>query len=540
MPSQIEKHDDFLAMLDEYQLNQDKRVEGTIESIERNYTYLDVPGARTVVRVRSEELEGYKVGDTVEVMIVGLMETDDDQEYITASRRKIELEQNWSKIEDSFNNKTILDGVITKKVKGGYLVNALFYPGFLPNSLSEISNDEENVEGRRVKVIVKDIKADNKDKRSKKITYSVKDIRIIGQNEDFEKINIGDVVDCEVLEVLDFGLSVAIERLRGFIHISEISWKRLSQIGDMFKVGDKLKAKVISVDENKKNVKLSIKQLTEDPWTTAATEFKTGDDVEGTVTKVLNYGVFVEIADGIEGLVHISDFTWNKKKVNISDYAKEGETVRVKILDINPETKKLKLGFRQLVENPWENAEEKFAVGKELTGKIVELKDFGMFVEVVNGVDAFIHFSDYAWTKEEEIEYKKGDEVTFKVIEFNEKDRKIKGSIKAMTKSPWEKAMEELRVGLTVEKPIKNVMDFGVFVELAKGVDGFIPVQFLSKDFIKNVKEKFNVGDVVKAQIVEINKEAQKIKLSIKKIEIENEKREQAELIEKYSVSSED
>ena len=538
MPNVNENHDEFLAWLDEYQPNQEKRVEGRIESMDQNYSYLDVFGERTAVRVRTEELTGYNVGDTVEVLITGLLESDDDQEYTLASRRKIEVEKNWSKIEDSFENKTVLEGEITKKIKGGYLVQALFYPGFLPNSLSEISDSEENVVGKKVSVIVKDIKVDPKDKRNKKITYSVRDIKLAAQEKVFSTLAVNQVVDCTVTDVLEFGLAVDIDGLKGFIHISEVSWKRLEKLSDVYKVGDKIKAVVVSLDEAKKNVKLSIKKLEADPWSTAANEFKTGDEVEGTVTRVLAYGAFVEIKAGIEGLVHISDFSWTKKKVNVADYVKEGEKVKVRIVELNPEDRKLKLGIKQLVANPWETAETDFAVGTTLKGKVVETKPFGIFVQVADGIDVFVHSSDYSWVGEETPRFEIGNEVELKVTELDLKEKKIKGSLKALRKSPWENAMEEFKVGLTVERKIKTVADFGLFIELTKGIDGFIPTQYASKDFIKNIRDKFNEGDIVKAQIVEINKETQKIKLSIKKIEIEEEKRSERELIEKYSESS--
>lgn len=538
MPNVNENHDEFLAWLDEYQPNQEKRVEGRIESMDQNYSYLDVFGERTAVRVRTEELKGYNVGDTVEVLITGLLESDDDQEYTLASRRKIEVEKNWSKIEDSFENKTVLEGEITKKIKGGYLVQALFYPGFLPNSLSEISDSEENVVGKKVSVIVKDIKVDPKDKRNKKITYSVRDIKLAAQEKVFSTLAVNQVVDCTVTDVLEFGLAVDIDGLKGFVHISEVSWKRLEKLSDVYKVGDKIKAVVVSLDEAKKNVKLSIKKLEADPWSTAANEFKTGDEVEGTVTRVLAYGAFVEIKAGIEGLVHISDFSWTKKKVNVADYVKEGEKVKVRIVELNPEDRKLKLGIKQLVANPWETAETDFAVGTILKGKVVETKPFGIFVQVADGIDVFVHSSDYSWVGEETPRFEIGNEVELKVTELDLKEKKIKGSLKALRKSPWENAMEEFKVGLTVERKIKTVADFGLFIELTKGIDGFIPTQYASKDFIKNIRDKFNEGDIVKAQIVEINKETQKIKLSIKKIEIEEEKRSERELIEKYSESS--
>ena len=533
-----ENQNEFSQMLEEFLPNQEKRVEGVIESMDQNFSYLDVPGERTAVRVRTDELKGYKVGDTVEVLITGLSEEDDDQEYITASRKKIEVEKNWEKIEDSFKNKTILDAEVTKKIKGGYLVQALLYPGFLPNSLSEIPDNEEKVVGKKIQVIVKDIKVDPKDKRNKKITYSVKDIKIAEQEKEFAALEVGQIVDCIVTEVLDFGLAVDINTLKGFIHISEVSWKRLDKLSDIYKVGDHIKAVIVSLDEAKRNVKLSIKKLEEDPWATVASEFKVNDEVEGTVTKVLPYGAFVEIKPGIEGLVHISDFSWTKKKVNVSDYVKEGEKVKVRITDLHPEDRKLKLGIKQLVANPWETAEKDFAVGTVIKGKIVEVKPFGIFVEIADGIDAFVHSSDYNWIGEETPKFEIGNEVELKIIELDLNNKKIKGSLKALRKSPWEHVLEEYKVGTTVEKKIKTVADFGLFIELIKGIDGFIPTQFASKEFIKNIRDKFKEGDIVKAQVVEVNKDTQKIKLSIKKIEIEKEKREEREQIEKYSTSS--
>ena len=538
MPNVNENQNEFLEMLEDFLPSEEKRLKGRIEKKERNYSYLDVPGLPTTVIVKTEELEGYDVGTVVEVLKIGQLDEKEKEEYyILASRKKIELEKNWERIEDSFNNGTVLEGEVTKKIKGGYLVQALFYPGFLPNSLSEIPENEEKVAGKKVQVIVKDIKHD-KDKKNKKITYSVKDIKLAEQAKEFAGLEVGQTVDCVVTEVLEFGLAVDINALKGFIHISEVSWKRLDKLSDAYKVGDKIKAVVVSLDEAKRNVKLSIKKLEADPWATVANEFKIGDEVDGVVTKVLPYGAFVEIKAGVEGLVHISDFSWTKKKVNVAEYVKEGEKVKVKITDLHPEDRKLKLGIKQLVANPWDSAEKDYAVDTVIKGKVVEVKPFGIFVELTDGIDAFVHSSDYNWIGEETPKFEIGNEVELKITELDLNDRKIKGSLKALRKSPWEHAMEEYKVGTTVEKKVKTVADFGLFVELTKGIDGFIPTQFASKEFIKNIRDKFNEGDIVKARVVEVNKDTQKIKLSIKEIEREEAKREEREQIEKYSVSS--
>lgn len=532
---------EFESWLNEYMPEEDNakgekvRVKGILATKERNFSFLDVPGLPTSVRVRTEELENYNEGDEVEVLLVG-----EDEDFKIGSRRRIDMEDSWKKLEEAFEKKEIITGKIVKRVKGGYMVEAMFHQGFLPNSLSEISmKDGDKVIGEEIKVMIKDIKPD-KDKKGKKITFSKKDITLLKESEEFSELKVGDVVEAEITDVLEFGLSLKIQYLRGFVHISEVSWKKLDKLSDQYKKGDMVKAEVISLEPEKKNVKLSIKALTRNPWEVAAEQYAVDSVIEGKVTKILPYGVFVEIADGVEGLVHMSDFTWNKKRVSLNEFVQVGDTVKVKVLEFQPAERKLKLGIKQLSENPWDSAETRFAVGTQLTGKVLEVKPFGLFAEVEPGVDVFIHQSDYNWQGEENKKFAVGDTVEFKVIELNTEDNKIKGSIKALRKSPWEVALENYKVGDTVEKEIKNIMDFGLFVNLSKGIDGFIPAQLASKDFIKNLKDKFTVGQKVKAQITEIDREKQRIKLSIKKIEIEEERRENQELLSKYGTSGED
>lgn len=532
---------EFESWLNEYMPEEDNakgekvRVKGILATKERNFSFLDVPGLPTSVRVRTEELENYNEGDEVEVLLVG-----EDEDFKIGSRRRIDMEDSWKKLEEAFEKKEIITGKIVKRVKGGYMVEAMFHQGFLPNSLSEISmKDGDKVIGEEIKVMIKDIKPD-KDKKGKKITFSKKDITLLKESEEFSELKVGDVVEAEITDVLEFGLSLKIQHLRGFVHISEVSWKKLDKLSDQYKKEDIVKAEIISLEPEKKNVKLSIKALTRNPWEVAAEQYAVDSVIEGKVTKILPYGVFVEIADGVEGLVHMSDFTWNKKRVSLNEFVQVGDIVKVKVLEFQPAERKLKLGIKQLSENPWDSAETRFAVGTQLTGKVLEVKPFGLFAEVEPGVDVFIHQSDYNWQGEENKKFAVGDTVEFKVIELNTEDNKIKGSIKALRKSPWEVALENYKVGDTVEKEIKNIMDFGLFVNLSKGIDGFIPAQLASKDFIKNLKDKFTVGQKVKAQITEIDREKQRIKLSIKKIEIEEERRENQELLSKYGTSGED
>ncbi|MGL4629455.1 S1 RNA-binding domain-containing protein [Cetobacterium sp.] len=536
--SNFDYYEDFEALLNEYMpIKEDeelkRKVTGTIVNTDRNFTYLEVAGEPKAVRVRTEELAGYSVGDEVEVLIVSQLE-EDDSLVLIASKRRVDMEIGSEKLNAAFNNNETVTGKILKKVKGGYVVELFFQQGFLPNSLSEIPFDQgDSFVGQEVSVVIKDVK---EDKKGKKILLSRKEIVAAKELEAIEKLTLNSVVKATVLDVLDFGLTVKLDGVRGFIHISEIDWKKTVDLQNLYKSGDEIEAKIIEIEKEKRNVRLSIKALRKNPWEILAEKYALGSEATGKVTRVVNYGAFVELLPGVEGLVHTSDFTWASKKVNVNAFVKVGDEVKVVITELNPAERKLKLGMKQLSANPWQDASEKYAVGSTLTGTVVEVKAFGIFVEVEEGVDGFIHNSDFAWSGNKK--YSKGDKVEFKVTELNLEAQKIKGSIKDLTKSPWETALENYKVGDRIEKEIKNIQDFGMFVKLGEGVDGFIPTQLASKDFIKNLKDRFNVGDTVLAEIVEIDSEKKRIKLSIKKVQLEKEKNENRELLEKYGTSS--
>ncbi|MDR3259801.1 MAG: 4-hydroxy-3-methylbut-2-enyl diphosphate reductase [Fusobacteriaceae bacterium] len=532
-----DNYEEFETLLQDYLPTEENlkiKVTGSISQKDRNYVYLDVPGQRTSVRIKADELEGFEKGDEVEVLLLG--ETDDG-DFLIGSRRRILIETGNENIDKSFENKEPITIKITKKVKGGYIAEHMEIQGFLPNSLSEISKfDENDAEGKELKVIVRDINA-QKGQKGRKITFSRKDLVNKEIDKEFATIQIGDIVECEISKVLDFGISVVFGALRGFIHISEISWKKLNKIADQYKAGDKVKAKIVSIEPEKKNIKLSMKELEENPWEIAAKSYQVDSIVDGIVTRIMKYGVFVQIMEGVDGLVHISDFTWNKKRINLDEFIKLEDKIKVKILYFMPSERKLKLGIKQLSEDPWNTVGDRYTVGTILDGIVAGIKPFGIFVEVEPGVDVFIHQSDFQWQDEKSKKFQKGDKVEFIITDVNIEENKIKGSIKNLTKNPWELAMESIKVGQTIEREIKTIMDFGLFINIVKGVDGFIPVQLASKEFVKDIKEKFKEGQVVKAQIIDIDTEKQRIKLSIKKIEIEEEKRENQELLDKYGTS---
>lgn len=536
--SNLEQYEEFEALLNEYMPVKEEeeikaKVLGTIVNMDRNFAYLEVAGEPSGVRVRAEELTEYKIGDEVEVLIVAKME-EDDTLVLIGSKKRIDMEIGIEKLEKAMENKETVVAKIIKKVKGGYILEAFHQQGFLPNSLSEIPFESgDSFVGKEIEVVVKEIKDD---RRGKKILLSRKEIVAAKNLEAMEKLSLNEVVKATIVDVLDFGLTIKIEELRGFIHISEIDWKKTTDLHKLYKVGQVIDAKIIEIDKEKRNIKLSIKALTKNPWETLVENYSVGDEIKGKVTRVVSYGAFVEIIPGVEGLVHSSDFAWVNKKVNINNFVKVGDEIKVRILDLNQSEKKLKLGIKQLSSNPWDKAAEKYAPGTVISGTVIEVKPFGIFVQIEEGVDGFIHNSDFVWTGSKK--FVKGDNVEFKVIDLNIDEQKIKGSIKDLTKNPWEVVVEKYSVGDIVEKEIKNIQDFGMFVKLEEGVDGFIPTQLASKEFIKTLKDRFKVGEMIVAEIVEIDSEKKRIKLSSKKVELDAERNEDKELLEKYGVSS--
>jgi len=525
----------FEELLENYlpeQVEKGEEVDGEIIKKDRESCYLDIKGKPLEGVVKSNEVEDNEVGDVIRVRIIG---EDSEGSYLRVSRRAIEVEENWTKLLKAKEEGTILNGKVVKKVNGGYIVEVLKHNTFMPNSLSEISPKETNAIGLKVEVLIKDIK----DEKRKKILVSRKDITLREESKFFSEISVGDVFDVNVKDILEFGLSVKVDRVTGFIHISELSWAKVENISDLYKIGDSFKAKVISLDETKKSLKLSVKQLSQDPWSGAEGRYSIGSEVEGEVVKIVKFGAFVRIEEGIEGLVHISDLSWNNKKVNVENYLKLSDKVKVKVINIDEKSRKLKLGVKQLSDNPWDVIDTKYGVGKAVSGKVVETKDFGIFVELEEGVDVFVHNSDLAWKKEDK-KYSIGDQVELKILSIDKENKKVKGGIKQLTKSPWELLAEEYQLGDVVTKKVTSITDFGIFIEMDYGVDGMIHISQASRDFIKKLDEKFSIGEEVTAEIIEINPEEHRVKLSIKKVELSNESKEHRELLEKYGTVGED
>jgi small subunit ribosomal protein S1 len=339
-------------------------------------------------------------------------------------------------------------------------------------------------------------------------------------------IHEGKVVDGVVKNITEYGVFVDLGGVDGLLHITDMSWGRVKHPSERFSIGDPITVKILNLDLEKERVSLGLKQLTQDPWTTAAEKYPVSSRITGRVVSLTDYGAFVELEEGIEGLIHVSEMSWTKKVRHPSKVVSVGEEVEAKVLDIKPESRRISLGMKQVVPNPWDVINEKYPVGTTIEGKIKNITDFGIFIGIDEGIDGLVHISDISWTKRikhpSEL-YKKGDTVRAIVLDIDKKSERFSLGIKQMQSDPWETVEERYEVGKEITGTVTNVTDFGIFVELEEGIEGLVHVSEISKEKIKTPVGLYNVGDVITAKVMNLNSEERRIGLSIKRLEIEDE-----------------
>jgi small subunit ribosomal protein S1 len=312
----------------------------------------------------------------------------------------------------------------------------------------------------------------------------------------------------------------------GLLHITDISWGRVKHPSELFSVGDKITVKVLNLDLEKERVSLGKKQLTTDPWITAAEKYPVGSRIIGRVVSLTDYGAFVELEEGIEGLIHVSEMSWTRKVRHPSKVVSVGEEVEAVVLDIRPENRRISLGMKQVVPNPWDVISEKYPVGTTIEGKIKNITDFGLFIGIGEGIDGLVHISDLSWTKRikhpSEL-YKKNDVIQAIVLDIEKEQERFSLGVKQLQTDPWKTVDERYEVGKEITGTVTNLTDFGVFVELEEGIEGLVHVSEISKEKVKTPVGKFNIGDVITAKVMNINSVERRIGLSIKRLEIEDE-----------------
>ena len=503
-------------------------VTGRIISIDKDHVLVDI-GYKSEGQIRLSEFrdeEGNitaEMGDSVEVMVEWW---DDEEERVVLSKEKAANIKTWDAIKKSYDDDGTVEGVISSRVKGGFSVD-IGVQAFLPGSqadLRPIRNLDELV-GKTFEFKIL--------KYNRKRSNIVLSRRAILEKEREEKrsttlesIHEGKVVEGIVKNITDYGVFIDLGGVDGLLHITDISWGRVKHPSELFAVGDTITVKILSFDLEKERVSLGMKQLTTDPWSVAAEKYAVGSKVTGVVVSLTDYGAFVELEEGIEGLIHVSEMSWTRKIRHPSKVVSVGEEVEAVVLDIKPDSRRISLGMKQVVPNPWDVIAEKYPVGTTIEGKIKNITDFGLFIGIDEGIDGLVHISDISWIKRikhpSEL-YKKGDMVQAIVLDIEKESERFSLGIKQLQDDPWKTVAERYQVGKEITGTVTNLTDFGVFVELEEGIEGLVHVSEISKEKIKTPVGMFNVGDVITARVMNINSDERRIGLSIKRMEIEDE-----------------
>jgi len=501
---------------------------GKIISVDKDHVLVDIgyksEGQIAIREFKNEEGEiQAEVGDSVEVMVEFW---DDEEEMVVLSKEKAEKVKVWDEIKKAYDDGGTVEGTITNRVKGGFSVD-IGVQAFLPGSqadLRPIRNLDEMVGKTFTFKILKFNRKRSNIVLSRRVI--LEEEREQARAETLAAIEEGKIMDGVVKNITEYGVFVDLGGVDGLLHITDISWGRVKHPSELFSVGDEITVKILNLDLERERVSLGMKQLTQDPWESAAEKYPVGSRVTGKVVSLTDYGAFVELEEGIEGLIHVSEMSWTRKIRHPSKVVTVGEDVDAIVLDIKPDSRRISLGMKQVKPNPWDVIGEKYPVGTTIEGKIKNITDFGLFIGIDEGIDGLVHISDISWTKRikhpSEL-YKKGETVQAVVLDIEKENERFSLGIKQLQPDPWDTVAERYEVGSEITGTVTNITDFGIFVELEEGIEGLVHVSEISKEKIKSPGEKFNVGDVITAKVMNINTDERRIGLSIKRLDMEDD-----------------
>jgi small subunit ribosomal protein S1 len=535
-----QEQEDFEKILQEsiteqFELNKFSKgdiVEATVLDVTDNEVYLDLGQKQEGICQLSEFDERPVIGNVVKVVVIrgGGIEGNS-----LVSRKEASRREGWEKIQEAYNNQLPLSGKVSIIIDNnkGYLVDFYGLQLFLPKSQVgvKIRNRLPNL---KVGDVI-DFKVLSIDEKRKSAIISRKKIQEDINQEKWDKFlskyKEGDVVDGVITKIVSYGIFVRVDDLDGLVHQNDISWKNNFPFKKYYNKGDKVSVKILSINPEENRISLGIKQLTEDPWEWAKRELHAGDIITGTVTDIKDYGAFLEIREGLEGLIHNSEISWSNKQVHPKSVLKKGQEIDVKILSIDPEKKRISLSYKQARENPWQKAKEILKVGEVREGRITGVVQYGAFVEIFDEVEGLIHVKDYSWDEKPNKDMlKKGDVVKFKILAIDVDNRKISCGIKQLELSPYEKLAQKYKKGEILTGKITGISDFGIFVDIGDGFEGLVHKSKIPLKKDEKLEDKYKVGDEVKTVLLKIDPEKEKISLSIK----DYEKRKEKEIVKQY------
>ena len=495
-------------------------VDGSVTAIKGDDIFVDI-GYKSAGSVSASEFgedADVKIGDKVSVMIVKL--EDDKTGMIELSKRRADEKIRWEKILTRYVEGCVVTGTIKSAVRGGLIVQVDDVEAFLPGSQLEIApvKELEPYVGQTFEFKVIKISNERRNlivSRRELIEGTMAEKRA----ELLASLQKGEVRKGRVKNITDFGAFVDLDGIDGLLHITDMSWGRIKHPGEVLKVGQEIEVMVLDVDRDRERISLGLKQTTQNPWDTIQERFPVGSRVQGKVVNLAAYGAFVEIDTGIEGLVHISEFSWTKRVARASDMLSVGDEVQVVVLSVDIENQKIALGIRQTQDNPWDTVQERFPVGSKISGKVRNFTAYGAFVELEEGIDGMIHVSDMSWTRK--INHpseclQKGQEVEAVVLDVNPKEQRISLGLKQAQPDPWDDIAKKFPVGATVKGKVSKIASFGAFVELENGVDGLVHISQISGDRVEKVRDALEIGQEVEARIVKVDRAERRIGLSIR------------------------
>lgn len=507
---------DFLELINKQLkvevLKEGEIVKGKIVKITPREVFVDIGGkAEGILKVEEIKNSEYNVGDEVSVYI----EKVDSKEGIKVSKHKADFILNWEKIKNAYETNETVYGKVLRIVKGGLIVNVFEVEAFLPGSQVD-RKKIKNFNSFIGKVLpVKIIKIDVQRKN-----IIVSRIEVLEEEEELARqrlseIKIGDVFDGVISNIVEFGVFVNIGGIEGLVHISEISWNKVKKIDELYKPGDKVKVQVIDIDRENRKIILSIKRLQPHPWQSIAQKYPIGSKVKGKVKKIVDFGFFVELEPGIDGLVHISEMRWGRPPSHPSEMVKVGQEVELVVLNVDVERERISLGIKQIQPDPWAVIEEKYPINSVVKGKVIDFDINGAIVELEPEILGYIHVSNMSWTKKvrnpEEF-LRKGQKIKALVKDIDKKHRMIELSLKELTTNPWVQITETLKPDTILKAPIIRILDKGIVVDIYDGIEGFVPITNIQRK--GSLKEVYKVGEELNLAVVRVEPEKKRVLLS--------------------------
>ncbi|MGH0038470.1 MAG: 30S ribosomal protein S1 [Myxococcota bacterium] len=524
------------------QVKEGEVTQGKVLSIDDDFVQVDV-GFKSEGLVPAWEFmeeDGtmtIKVGDTVDVLIE---EAEDDLGRIVLSKEKADRVKVWDDISDAYEADKPVEGMVIARVKGGLSVD-IGVKAFLPGSQVDLRpvRNLEGLMGQRMQFkIIKFNKRRGNIVLSRRALLETERRKM--REETLGTLAAGQIVDGVIKNITDYGAFIDLGGIDGLLHITDMSWGRINHPSELFNVGDEIKVKVLKFDPETERVSLGLKQIQPDPWVDAGMRYPLGMRVQGKVVSLTDYGAFIELEPGIEGLVHVSEMSWTKRVKHPSKVVAIGDDVEAVVLDVDERDRKVSLGMKQIEPNPWTVIEEKYPVGTKVSGQVRNITNFGVFVGLEEGIDGLVHVSDISWTesvKHPSEKFKKGDEVEAVVLKIDKENEKFSLGIKQLQPNPWDDIQKRYPIGSEVTGPITSVTDFGVFVKLEEGIEGLVYSSELAPERIENPAEHFQENQEVTALVVKVDAAEGKISLSIRAVSDAAERKALQELAAQQATS---